>query len=44
MRKLNREFEVRLLVEILYEKGLIKRETYHGIIDELNRKANSKAA
>ena len=36
MRKLDKEFEIRILVEMLYEKELINRATYLNIISKLN--------
>ena len=44
MKKLNRNYEIRMLVEILYEKSLINRKTYLAVIDELNRNSDGKAA
>ena len=44
MKKLNRNYEIRMLVEILYEESLINRKTYLAVIDELNRNSNGKAA
>ncbi len=42
--KIENEYAVQMLVEVLYEKGLINRATYLNIMKEMNQDKQQKAA
>lgn len=42
--KIENEYAVQMLVEVLYEKGLINRSTYLNIMKEMNQDKQQKAA
>ncbi len=42
--KIETEYAVQMLIEILFEKGLLNQETYLNVMKEMNRNEQSKAA
>jgi len=42
--KIENEYAVQMLVEVLYEQGLINRTTYLNIMKEMNQDKQQKAA
>ncbi len=42
--KIENEYAVQMLVEVLYEQGLINRATYLNIMKEMNQEQQRKAA
>ena len=42
--KIENEYAVQMLIEVLYEKGLINRATYLNIMKEMNQEQQRKAA
>jgi len=42
--KIETEYAVQMLIEILFEKGLLNQETYLNVMKEMNRNEQQKAA
>ncbi len=42
--KIENEYAVQMLIEVLYEKGLINRATYLNIMKEINQEQQRKVA
>ena len=42
--KIETEYAVQMLIEILFEKGLLNQETYLSVMKEMNRNEQQKAA
>ena len=42
--KIETEYAVQMLIEILFEKGLINQATYLNVMQEMNRNEQQKAA
>lgn len=42
--KIETEYSVQMLIEILFEKGLINQATYLNVMQEMNRNEQQKAA
>lgn len=42
--KIETEYAVQMLIEILFEKGLLNQETYLNVMKEMNQNEQQKAA
>ncbi len=42
--KIETEYAVQMLIEILFEKGLLNQETYLNVMKEMHRNEQQKAA
>lgn len=42
--KIENEYAVQMLIEVLYEKGLINRATYFNIMKQINQEQQRKVA
>lgn len=42
--KIENEYAVQMLIEILFEKGLLNQATYLNVMKEMNRNEQQKAA